>query len=128
MMKEQHKTEALKGQFPPFLISKSEIVLTSVTLRDVMPEDRVELKLTVGWDKPVHWDMGDLEIMIRKGAADGPIIFQAAEACFYRAHTKLEYTESGVSGLQIYYLTVSSAEERARVVGPYSLEGTVYEP
>jgi hypothetical protein len=127
MMKYSHKTEAEKGTFDPIPVTEKELVLTSVSLNNVSPGDRILLKLEVGWDKPLNWDMGELEIMIRKGRADGPIVFLASEACFYFAHTKLEHTErGGGTGHEMYYLTVRSVESRCRITGPYSLEGIVY--
>ncbi|MDF2927539.1 MAG: hypothetical protein K0R57_6453 [Paenibacillaceae bacterium] len=126
-VKYQHKTEALKDRFPPFPVSRSEIVLTSVSLNKIGPKDRIVLRMEVGWDKPLHWDMGELELILRAGAVNGPIVFLASEACFYRAHTKLEHVERGGAEHQIYYLSVISMEDRARIVGPYSLEGIVYE-
>lgn len=127
MKKLTSKTGTGKGTFDPFLVMDKEIVLTSVTLRPVSPKDRIVLKLEVAWDKPLNWDMGELEIMIRKGAVNGPIVFVTTEGCFYFAHTKLEHVEYGGPEHQIYYLTIRSAEGRARLVGPYSLEGTVYD-
>lgn len=127
MKKVVHKTEAIKGQFDPFLVAKTEIVLTSVSLQKISPTDRIVLRLEVAWDKPLQWDMGELDIMIREGSPNGPVVYTTTEACFYFAHTKLEHTIRSRSGQQIYYLTVSSAEARARIVGPYSLEGIVYD-
>lgn len=126
MKKEEYKTGAVKGQFQPFIIYDKEIVLTSVSLQHVSPGDKVVLKLEIGWDKPVHWDMGEIIILIRSETPDGPIVLQAEEACFFFAHTKLEHTLVGGPERQAYYLSVYSPDARARITGPYSLEGAVY--
>ncbi|RAV01256.1 hypothetical protein [Paenibacillus sp. YN15] len=124
--KSGYKTEAKKGEFQPFPVGESEIVLTSVTLSGLVPADRIMLLLEIGWDKPVTWDMGELEVKIRKYSASGPIVYQMTEACFFKAHTRTKYEEGGEAGQVSYFLTVRSPELKARIVGPYSLEGAVY--
>lgn len=127
MKKDIYKSGIAKGSFPPFPVEGQEVVLTSVFLKNIGPDDRIVLRLEIGWDKPLQWDMGELEIMIRMGAPNGPIVFQSTEACFFFANTKLEHTQSGGQPQQIFYLTVRSPESRARIVGPYFFEGTVYD-
>ncbi|MDF2936145.1 MAG: hypothetical protein K0Q90_1518 [Paenibacillaceae bacterium] len=124
--KSGYKTEAQKGEFQPFPVGESEIVLTSVTLSGLVPADRVMLLLEIGWDKPLTWDMGELEIKIHKYSPVGPVVYQMTEACFFKAHTRTKYEESGETGQVSYFLTVNSPELKARIVGPYSLEGAVY--
>ncbi|MFM9330888.1 hypothetical protein [Paenibacillus mesotrionivorans] len=124
--KSGYKTEAKKGEFQPFPVGASEIVLTSVTLSGLVPADRVLLLLEIGWDKPLNWDMGELDIRIRRNSAMGPVIYQMTEGCFFKAHTRTKYEESGQTGTVSYFLTVASPELKARIVGPYGLEGAVY--
>lgn len=124
--KSGYKTEAKKGEFQPFPVGAEEIVLTSVTLSGLVPADRVVLLLEIGWDKPLIWDMGELDIKIRKYSPAGPIVYQMTEACFFKAHTQTKYENGGEAGQISYFLTVSSPESKARIVGPYSLDGAVY--
>lgn len=124
--KSGYKTGAKKGEFQPFPVGAGEIVLTAVTLSDLVPADRVMLKLEIGWDKPVHWDMGELDIRIRKNSPTGPVLYRMTESCFFKAHTRTKHEEGGETGQVSYYLTVASAEQKARIVGPYGLEGMVF--
>ena len=125
MIKYTHRNEAPLGSFQPFEINETEIVLTSVVLMHIESMDQVKLQLEIGWDKPVLWDMGELEIMLRKDAPNGNIVEWSLESCFSSAVTKLEHTRTGGAPVQIYYLTVKSPDSRARIVGPYSLKGIV---
>ncbi|WP_334075751.1 MULTISPECIES: hypothetical protein [Paenibacillus] len=125
-MKYTHKVGTAAGTFPPFLVGKEEIVLTSVTLMSISPGDRVTLRLDVGWKKPVQWDKGEIELRIRKDTHDGSVIYRTLETCLEKAYTMEIVTETGSVPVQHFYLTACSPDSRAIITGPYSLQGSVF--
>ncbi|MEF2967953.1 hypothetical protein V3851_19155 [Paenibacillus sp. M1] len=125
-MKYIHKVGTAAGTFPPFLVRADEIVLTSVTMMHINPGDRLVLRMDVGWEKPIHWDTGEMEFRIRKDTPDGPVIYWNLETCFERAYSMETVTDVGVAPIQHYYLTVRSSESRGIITGPYSLQGSVF--
>ncbi|MCY9694368.1 hypothetical protein [Paenibacillus alginolyticus] len=127
MQKYMHCNMAKEGTFTPFLVADKEIILTSVIAMHVSPGNRIVLQMEVAWEKPNNWDMGEIEINLRKDTPDGPVIYWTLESCFISAHTIVEQVEIGENPVQIYYLTVQSSEHRAVIVGPYLLRCTVLE-
>ncbi|WP_189018734.1 hypothetical protein [Paenibacillus marchantiophytorum] len=127
MQKYTHANSAKEGTFTPFLITDKEVVLTSVIAMHVSPGNRIILQMEVAWEKPMNWDMGEIEIVLRKDAPDGPVIYWTLESCFVSAHTIVEQVEIGENPVHIYYLSVLSSEHRAIIVGPYLLKCTVME-
>lgn len=125
-MKYQHKTGAIRDDYPPFTVGETEIVLTAVTLMDIAPGDTIKLEFLIEWVKPVIWDMGELEIMIRRGAPGGVPVYWTLESCFARAKSKEVFTHYGTEDpVMTYYLCVRSSGQRAIISGDYSLYGTV---
>ncbi|MWV46835.1 hypothetical protein GRF59_24810 [Paenibacillus sp. HJL G12] len=125
-LKYRIKQEAAAGTFDSFVVGADEIVLTSVTLEGVAEGDRIVLAIDVSWLKPLC-DLGELEFFLRKGAADGPVIYWTLETCYAKARTKENYTLIADSGMRHFFLTVKSTEQKARLVA-YALEGSVYSP
>ncbi|MFB9329635.1 hypothetical protein ACFFSY_27170 [Paenibacillus aurantiacus] len=126
-MKFTQKNGAAAGTFLPFLVGDEEITLTSVLLPDTSPGDRIVLKMEIAWDKPPHWDTGELEVILRRDAPSGPLIYWTLESCFLKARYVESETVQAQGGTQLFYLSVRSKEQRARIIGPYSLQGTVYD-
>ncbi len=127
-MKYTDKLGAEAGSFQPFAVGEEEIVLTSLVMRQIAAGDRIMLRLEVGWEKPYYWDTGELEIIVRQDRADGPVVYWTLETCFEQARTIDTVTVTGTRPEQLFYLSVRSAEGRARIGGHYSLQGTVYAP
>ncbi|RCX19786.1 hypothetical protein DFP94_104241 [Fontibacillus phaseoli] len=125
-MKYIHKVGTAAGTFTPFLVGKEEVILTSVSLMSISPGDRLELRLDVGWEKPIQWESGEIELRIRKDAADGPVIYWKLETCIEKGYTMEKTADTGVYPVQHYYLTACSCDSRAIISGPYSLQGSVY--
>ncbi|AZN39629.1 hypothetical protein [Paenibacillus albus] len=128
-MKYSDKMVADSGGFVPFLVGPDEMVLASVALANIAQGDRIVLSLEIAWERLHDWDSGELEIMIREGTETGTVIYWNMESCFLRARSMERYTMAGgAAAAQRYYLIVRSAEKRARITGPYSLQGAVYAP
>lgn len=124
MIKYKHSTGAELGSFAPFEI-REEIVLTSVSLHRIDPGDEVVLHIEIGWSNPGTFDMGELEVMLKKDDPHGETIEWSLESCFLSAVTQLECRMTGGLPDQVYYLCVRSAEGLAVMNGPYRLEGRV---
>ncbi|MFC3800634.1 hypothetical protein [Cohnella sp. GCM10012308] len=124
MIKYKHNTGAEHGSFPPFPI-REEIVLTSVSLHGIESGDEIVLRIEIGWSNPGTFDMGELEVTLRKDAPDGEMVEWSLESCFLSAVTRLEYRTTGGLPDQVYYLCVRSTEGLAIMNGPYRLEGRV---
>lgn len=125
MIKYAHETGAAFGSFERFPV-QDEIVLTSVLLQTIAPEDEIELEIEIGWDNSYSCDMGELDIMLRRDGPNGEIVYRAIESCYAGALTLLRFRTRGGAPLQIYYLTVRSDQGRALLRGPYRLKGTVF--
>ncbi|CAI6032588.1 hypothetical protein [Cohnella sp. JJ-181] len=123
-MKYAQETGTAKGSFERFAV-QDEIVLTALQLGGIGPADEVRIAIEVGWDNSGAWDMGELEIMLRKDSPAGEIVEWSLESCFASALTKLQYKTVGGHRTQIYYLTVRSPQGRAVICGPYWLRGGV---
>jgi hypothetical protein len=125
-MKYQHRTGAGKYEHEPIPIGEKEIVLTSVTLSPINQRDKIKLQYIIEWTRPAEWDTGELEIIIRRSAVEGPIIYWTLETCFAQAKHKEVVMDTDMSlGVELYYLTVRSAEGRAIINGDYFLTGTI---
>ncbi len=118
-------SEAQLGSFEPYEIGDEEVVLTGLWLDHLDPSYRIVLEIQIGWDKPIHADLGDLEIMIRRGDAAGEIVEWTQETCFNSAFTNIDASTEEASPHQNYVLTVKSSGTRARIIGPYRFKGTV---
>ncbi|SEP13501.1 hypothetical protein [Paenibacillus sp. OV219] len=128
-MKFSDKMFADAGSFAPFLVGPDEIVLASAGLANIAPGDRIVLSFEIVWESLPEWDSGELEIMIREGSETGTVLYWNMESCFLRARSTERHTMvGGAVTAQRYYLIVRSAEKRARIIGPYSLQGAVYAP
>lgn len=119
-----HRTGTPKGSFPKFVV-KDEIVLTSVQVRETGSSEEVTVSIEIGWDNSGAWDMGELEIMLRRDRPDGEIVYWSPESCFASVLTRLQYKSVGGASARLYYLTVRSPQARAVISGPYWLQGTV---
>ncbi|CAI6032224.1 hypothetical protein [Cohnella sp. JJ-181] len=124
MIKYQHSTGAEQGSFPPFPVG-DELVLTSVSLHGIGPDDIVVLRIEIGWANPGTFDMGELEVLLRRDAPDGEAVEWYLESCFLSAVTRIEYRTTGGLPDQVYYLCVRSTDQLAVMNGPYRLEGRV---
>lgn len=125
-MKYQHRTGAGKYEHGPIPVGEKELVLTSVTLSPISQGDKIRLQYIIEWTRPVEWDTGEMEIMIRRGSVEGPIIYWTLETCFGQAKHKEVITDTDSSiGVELYYLTVRSSEGRAIINGDYFLTGTI---
>ncbi|RED76853.1 hypothetical protein [Cohnella phaseoli] len=113
------------GSFKPFEVGDEEVVLTGLWLDNLEPSHRIVLEIEIGWDKPITSDLGELEIMIRKGDPNGEIVEWTQENCFNSTLTKIEVSTGEESSFQNYVLTVKSLGTRARIIGPYLLKGSV---
>ncbi|REE66700.1 hypothetical protein A8990_14836 [Paenibacillus taihuensis] len=128
-MKFSDKMVADSGSFAPFLVGPDEFVLASVGLANMAPGDRIVLSFEIGWERLFEWDSVDLEIMLRESSETGTVLYWNMESCFLRARSTERHTiVGGAAPAQRYFLTVRSAEKRARITGPYSLQGAVYAP
>ncbi|WP_146241117.1 hypothetical protein [Paenibacillus sambharensis] len=125
MIQRYHKVGAPAGSFPAFDIGEAEVVLTSVSLFPVDSGERILLRLEIGWEKPVEWDTGELEVAVRHGSKDGPVVYWTTENCFQEAKTTETFAVEASGSAEHFYLTVQSAEGRARIKGPFLLEGRV---
>ncbi|SFB44465.1 hypothetical protein SAMN05216312_108158 [Cohnella sp. OV330] len=124
MIKYKHSTGTEQGSFPPFPI-RDEIVLTSVSLHGIDPGDEVVLRIEIGWSNPGTFDMGELEVILKKDDPNGATVEWSLESCFLSAVTRLEYRTTGGMPDQVYYLCVRSTEGLAVMNGPYRFEGRV---
>lgn len=127
-MKFKAKSGAASGSYEPFVVGEQEIVLTGVTLQQVSPGDRIVFSIDVNWVKPIHWDMGEMEISLRLGQPDGQVIYWTLETCFAKSRTRESFTWTAEKEETEFYLTVRSVDSRAILSGDYWLEGTVYTP
>lgn len=116
---------AQHGTFEPFEIGDEEVVLTGLWLDRLDPSYRIAFDIEIGWDKPIYADLGELEIMIRRGDSTGEIVDWTQETCFNSALTIIDASTEEGSPHQNYVLTVKSPGTRARIIGPYLLKGTV---
>ncbi|EXX86303.1 hypothetical protein BG53_06390 [Paenibacillus darwinianus] len=123
--KYSRKTGAPAGGFAPFPAGAAEIVLTSVYMDGLTPEDRIVLKPEIGWVKPAYWDTGELEVILREHSPEGPVVYWTLETCFEKALTSESCTVLCSRSEHVYYLSVRSSEARAVITGPYSLQGSV---
>ncbi|SFB44547.1 hypothetical protein SAMN05216312_108170 [Cohnella sp. OV330] len=123
-MKQRVESGAAKDSFPSFAV-QDEIVLTAVQVQQVEPTDEIRIGIEIGWDNSGVWDMGELEIMLRKGGPDGEVVEWSLESCFASALTKLTYKAVGGERSQTFYLTVRSPHGRAVIRGPYWLKASV---
>jgi hypothetical protein len=113
------------GTFKPFEIGDEEVVLTGLWLDNLERSYRIMFEIEIGWDKPIHADLGELEIMIRRGDATGEIVDWTQETCFNSALTNIDASTVEGAPYQNYVLTVKSSGTRARIIGPYLFKGTV---
>jgi hypothetical protein len=118
-------TGAQLGTFEPFEIGDEEVVLTGLWLDHLDQFCRIVFEIQIGWDRPVHADLGELEIMIRRGDATGEIVEWTQETCFNGTLTNIDVSTVEASLNQNYVMTVKSPGTRARIIGPYLLKGTV---
>jgi len=125
-MTEKYSTRvgAAAGTFVPFAVGPDEIVLTGVTLEGIVDGDRVILDIDVSWLKPMV-DLGELELIIRRDAPNGPVIYWTMETCYFRARTREECVLSGDSAMRHFFLTARSSEHKA-MLAAYFLGGTVH--
>lgn len=114
----------------PIEVTNQEIELCSLHLTHLTPGDQIILEAGVGWQK--NLDIGELEIMIRKGSPFGPILYQTEETCFNTTYSVLKYTDSDIQGdTHVYYLTVkstSSPVNQAKITENVSFTATVIIP
>ncbi|SFT29326.1 hypothetical protein [Paenibacillus sp. BC26] len=129
-MKYTDKSSADVGSFEPLLVGPEQLVLTSLQLGSISPGDRLVLRFEVGWENPdiANWDSGEMEILLREDGPDGLVVYWNLESCFMKGRTKEQLTFVGTDPQRRYYLTVRSNDTRARITGPYSLQGSVYAP
>ncbi|MBB3131728.1 hypothetical protein FHS19_006451 [Paenibacillus rhizosphaerae] len=127
-MKFKAKSGAASGSYEPFVVGEQEIVLTGLTLQHVTPGDQIVLSIDVNWVKPIHWDMGEMELCLRLGQPDGQVVYWTLESCFEKSRTRESFTWTAENGEARFYLTVKSVDSRAILSGDYWLEGTVYAP
>jgi hypothetical protein len=113
------------GTFEPFEIGDEEVVLTGLWLDHLDLSHRIMFEIEIGWDKPIYADLGELEIMIRRGDSTGEIVEWTQESCFNSALTNIDVSIMEESPYQSYFLTVKSPGTRARIIGPYLFKGTV---
>jgi hypothetical protein len=111
------------GTFEPFEIGDEEVVLTGLWLDHLDLSSRIMFEIEIGWDKPIYADLGELEIMIRRGDATGEIVDWTQETCFNTALTKIDASTEEGAPYQNYVLTVKSPGTRARIIGPYLFKG-----
>lgn len=120
------KNEAKEGTFPPFPVQEKEIVLTGLLLQKTESGDRISLKIDIGWGKPMHLDLAEMEVLVHRGTEDGPVVYWTQESCMIKARFKETISLRAQSDYELFYLTVRSLEQRAIIHGPYSLQGTVH--
>jgi|GEM_PF-964502 len=127
MIKYTAISEALPGTFAlPMLLSTNEVQLTSLTLKQLQPGDRVELMYSLAWEKPGHRDIGEIELTLRRGSPNGPVVSWSEETCYQKAVSTGHHTEiSAATGELTYYLSAASFDQRAIAIGPLVLKGTV---
>ncbi|NWL88847.1 MULTISPECIES: hypothetical protein [unclassified Paenibacillus] len=119
------KRGAARGGFQPFIIGPQEVTLTSIDVRGIVIGQRIQIKIEVGWEKPIHWDTGEMEIIIRRDALDGPVVYWSQEACFEKCLLIETYSEAATQANHSYYLGVRSEESRAIMTGPYYLSALI---
>lgn len=115
------KQGAARGTFEPFIVGPREVALTSIDIARVVPGQQIQLKLEIGWEKPIHWDTGEMEIIVRRDTPKGPIIYWTQEACYEKCLMIDTYSEAATKDHHSYYLSVRSEESRAVMTGPYYL-------
>lgn len=121
------KNEAALGSFTPFVVPEQELSIMNILIPQTVAGDRITLKIEIGWLKPAHLDLGELEVMVRGGATDGPVVYWTQESCMIKARfvETVELTAHG--GTESFYLSVRSIAHRAFIVGPFSLLVKVYD-
>ncbi|MDR9856671.1 hypothetical protein RJP21_24010 [Paenibacillus sp. VCA1] len=124
MQKNKTRVGAAEGSFTPFTVGPDEIVLTGITLEGIADGDRVVLDIDVTWLKPMC-DLGELELILRRDAPTGTVIYWTMETCFARARVREECIVRGEGGMRHFFLTTRSSEHKA-MLAAYYLEGTVY--
>ncbi|MCD1258088.1 hypothetical protein B5M42_004445 [Paenibacillus athensensis] len=128
MIKYSAISEAQPGTFSlPLLLTTQETQLTVVALQQVEPGDRIELVYSLAWEKPAHRDIGEIELTLRRGAPDGPVVSWSEETCYQKAVSTGRHSEiSATAGDLLFYLSAASFDQRAIAIGPLLLKGTVF--
>jgi hypothetical protein len=126
-MKYTGKNEAGLGAFNPFPATDNERAIMRIQIPDSAAGDRITLKIEVGWLKPLHLDLGELEVIVRRGALDGPIVYWTQESCMTKARFVETIETTGSGGPEWFYLAVRSVAHRAYIIGPFSLLVKVYD-
>ncbi len=114
----------------PFRLGPEPIVLGTVKLAAIAPGDRIVVRLEIGWANADldAWDSGEMEMMLREDGPDGKVVYWNMESCFAKGRSSEQLTFTGTGPEQTYCLVVRSHESRALIIGPYSLQGSVYAP
>ncbi|CAH0118483.1 MULTISPECIES: hypothetical protein [unclassified Paenibacillus] len=111
------------GQYVfPLHIGEQEIFLSFIQMPNLTAGDHVVIEAGVSWQK--NWDIGQLQIIIRKDSPHGTIVYQAEETCFSSTYSTLRYVDREiVNPSHAYYLSVKSTDSpvnQAKLTGNVS--------
>ncbi|MFS0839996.1 hypothetical protein [Paenibacillus sp. 1P03SA] len=112
----------------PLQASDQEVFLCPLYLYGITPGIRIAFKVSVAWTNPVTYDIGELELKIRRDHPGGPVVESSEDSRFRGGTAKMEGEDEGGSAeIAVYYLTVRSPGGKALIEGPILFEGFVLE-
>ncbi|QDY83924.1 hypothetical protein FQU75_11280 [Paenibacillus polymyxa] len=123
----QNKAEA--GTYAlPFQVTEQESVLSTLIIPASEAEGRIVIEVSMVWENPLlNWDIGELDIRLRRNDQQGPVLDWLQDSCYQEGYAELSYEETGTKAEpHVYCLTVQSADRRAVVTGPIMIRGSVY--
>ncbi|EGL14013.1 MULTISPECIES: hypothetical protein [unclassified Paenibacillus] len=112
----------------PLQAGDQEVFLCPLYLYGITPGSRILFKVSIAWSNPVTYDIGELEINIRRDHPGGPVVESSEDSRFRGGTAKMEgEDEGGAAEIAVYYLTVRSPGGKALIEGPIVFEGFVLE-
>ncbi|UHA72284.1 hypothetical protein [Paenibacillus sp. 481] len=87
---------------------------------------RFGFEFSIQWRKRLGADLGELEIVIHRGAANGPVVHRTIETCYLQSTAYLEFEEvATTTGPEVFYFSFASKRLSAEVYGTLGLRGYV---
>lgn len=112
----------------PFPVTDRETTLSTIIIPTVEVHERIVIEVSLIWENPLlNWDIGELDIRLRRNDERGPVLDWVQESCYHEGTAELRYEEGKHPDGHTYCLTVQSPDRRATITGPLIMIGSLYD-